>query len=114
LFDSSKSESLNFCSTYGESDEAGLTFEVAVDCTGGYAFTTIIDYPFENISRPKCDTDLEISCEASDGGPCLPFPNQMNALFAPTILTSYLVEGFVLPAQMIKTLVLLYALTVEI
>jgi hypothetical protein len=91
---SSKSESLDFCSAYGESGEAGLTFEVIVDCAGGYTFTTVINHTFDDILPPKCNIDLEISCEASDGGPCLPLSQSNECTFRPHFFDFVLSGGF--------------------
>ena len=80
---SSKSKYLDFCSTYEESGKDGLTFEVVVNCIDGRTFKSTIDYPFIRVPTPKCDADLQISCEASDGGPCLPRSNSQECTFRP-------------------------------
>jgi hypothetical protein len=59
--------SLNFCEFYNQD----INFEVGIECTEGDAKMFYPKISFEN--RPaSCNAKLDLSCETSDGGPCLP------------------------------------------
>ena len=79
----SKSKYLDFCSTYEESGKDGLTFDVVVDCIGGRTFVSTVKYAFDEIPPPTCNADLQISCKASDDGPCHPRSNSHECTFRP-------------------------------
>ena len=74
---SSLTESLDFCAMY-----KGVSFEIAVECAGD-SFMATSNYDFDPIPPPTCDAKIELSCEASDGGPCVPRSKKKECTFRP-------------------------------